>query len=174
MATKKTLAIDLLRTDGETQCRVEVCGETVDNYAELLETRPRWPFPELDIFYDGSDYWVADGFHRLLASHRVGRSSVPCLLHRGTAADARIFGMTANDQHGLRMSRADKRACVEWLFATYPRMSQRDAADKAGVGVRTVQRIAADLREAPLIEGNSTVRQGVERQDKAAGGDHDC
>lgn len=145
----KALSIDLLRIDGDTQSRVAINEDVVDDYAEIIcESSGEWPFPPLDVFHDGSEYYVADGFHRFLAANRAGRASLQCNVRRGTARDARIFGMTANDRHGLRMSRADKRACVEWLLDSGGKLSHSEIARCAGVTARTVRAIVADRKES--------------------------
>ena len=150
----QALAIDLLRIDGGTQNRVAIDGDTVEDYATLIsENGTDWPFPPLDVFHDGSEYFVADGFHRLLGGKRAKRGSIPCKVHTGTAADAKIFGMTANDRHGLRMTRADKHACVEWLLDHGGKMTQEEIASKSGVTTRTVRIIVAD-RKSKLSESS--------------------
>lgn len=148
MSKTETLSIDLLKLDGGTQARVSTNSDTVDDYAEMIENaNGAWPFSSpVDVFHDGSEYFVADGFHRVLASLRMKRASVPCRVHRGNAKDAKIFGMTANDSHGLRMTRADKRSCVEWLLDHGGKMTQVEIAEKAGVVERTVKRIVADRK----------------------------
>lgn len=143
MSKPKPLSVDLIRIDGDTQSRIKINDDTIDEYYELIGDG-EWPFPPLDVFHDGTDYFLADGFHRILAAERAKRGSVPCVIHRGGARDARIFGMTANDRHGLRMSRADKRACVEWLLDQPGKMSQKEIAEKAGVTSRTVKSIVAE------------------------------
>lgn len=147
MAKTETLSIDLLRLDGGTQARIKISEETVEAYAELIDASDKWPFGAVDVFHDGSDYFVADGFHRTLAALRLNKASVPCIVHKGTAKDARIFGMTANDKHGLRMSRADKRACVEWLLDNGPKLTQVEIAEKSGVSRDTVKRVVAERKE---------------------------
>lgn len=143
----QTLSIDLLRTDGDTQNRIAINEETVEDYAELIsEADGEWPLGPLDVFHDGSEYFVADGFHRTMAAERAKRASIPCRVRRGTAKDARIFGMTANDVHGLRFSRADKRACVEWLLDNGGKLTQTEIASKAGVSLRLVKYIVAERK----------------------------
>ena len=145
----QNLPISSLRLDGGTQARLGVDQDAVDTYAEVLEKEAgEWPFGEVDVFHDGSEYFVADGFHRTLAASRVKRGSVPCRIHQGTAKDAKIFGMTANDTHGLRMSREDKRSCVEWLIENYSKMTAPAIAETAGVSERTVRSIMAKNRQA--------------------------
>jgi hypothetical protein len=67
--------------------------------------------------------------------------------------------MTANDTHGLRMNREDKRACVEWLLDNVGKLPQQQLVDTSGASLRTVQRIVADRRpasEKPPKTGSSS------------------
>lgn len=144
----KPLPIELLETDAGTQSRLAPNEEVILDYMELIEASgTEWPFPPVVVFHDGSRYMVADGFHRVLGATKTKRASIPCTVHKGTATDARIFAMTANDSHGLRMTRADKRSCVEWLLDN-SKMTQTEASVAAGVTARTVRRIVAERKEA--------------------------
>ena len=145
---KKTLSVDLLVLDAGTQSRAAISEETVSDYAEIIEPGKEWPFPPLDVFHDGNQYFVADGFHRDLAAVRQGRASVPCLVHQGTARDALLFGMRANDTHGLRMSQADKRHCVELLLDGDENLTQKQIADIVGVTDRHVRAIVSERKDA--------------------------
>ena len=147
------LAIDLLRIDGDTQSRLGINEDTVSDYCDVIaECNGEWAFPPLDVFYDGTEYFVADGFHRLLAAQRAKRGSIPCKIHKGTARDARIFGMTANDKHGLRLSRAERRANVEWLLDNGGKMTQKAIAESAGVTSRTVKNIVAERNKESIAK----------------------
>jgi hypothetical protein len=33
---------------------------------------PKTAFPPVVVYFDGTDYWLADGFHRLAAWERIG------------------------------------------------------------------------------------------------------
>ncbi len=165
MSDSKSLSVDLLRLDADTQNRLKINEEAVEDYAEIIaESNGKWPFSQIEVFHDGIDYYVSDGFHRTLGAKRAKRSSVPCSVHKGTARDARIFGMTANDQHGMRMSRADKRACVEWLLDNEPKMTQEEIGRKSGVSKRLVQIIVSDRKFkkaqiAPQLGGGNSQRR---------------
>lgn len=175
MSKTETLSIDLLRLDGGSQARIKSSEETIETYAELIDAnKGEWPFGPLDVFHDGSDYFLADGFHRTLAALRLNRASLPCRIHKGTSKDAKIFGMTANDKHGFRMSQADKRACVEWLLDNWPKMTQVEIAEKAGVNERTVKRVVADRKPpkgtlSPLL--SKTLGKSSEADDAKAAKD---
>lgn len=149
--TTKVLSVDLLRMDTGTQSRVAINEDVVDDYAEIIKAAGlEWPFPAVDVFHDETDHHVGDGFHRVLGANKAGRASVPCNVHKGTAADAMIFGMTANDRHGMRMTRADKRHCVEWLLDNGGKLTQAEIAEKAGVTSRTVKMVVACRNPASL------------------------
>lgn len=153
----EVLSVGLLKTDG-TQNRLEINDDTVEDYASVISENKTWVFPRLDVFHDGESYFVADGFHRLLAARRAKRGSVPCKVHKGTVRDARIFGMTANDKQGLRLSRADKRACVEWLLENGGKMTRVEIASKAGVSRKLVQNIVSKQKLAELARKNKNVQ----------------
>jgi hypothetical protein len=123
------LALDQIRIDGGTQPRVEVDGTTVSQYAEaILHQGAR--FPPVDVFFDGTHYWLADGFHRLFAHQMLaGNEQVAGLLaqldqdvrriaatvHPGTQRDAVLFSVGANASHGLPRKNEDKRQAVQTL-----------------------------------------------------------
>ena len=160
----KTLSIELPRIDADTQSRIKINDETVADYAELLESvnSSQWPFEPIDVFHDGTDHYVADGFHRLLAGLQTKRGTIPCRVHSGTAWDALIFGMTANDRHGLRRTHADKRANVERLLDSGIPMSQKEIAGKAGVSKRLVQTVVADRKYKALPPEPKPDKRGAE------------
>jgi len=167
----KPLSIDLLQTDADTQSRIAINEEAVEDYAEVISASKKWPLPPLDVFHDGNRYMVADGFHRVLGATKAKRASVPCNVHKGTATEARIFGMTANDKHGLRMTRDDKRSCVEWLLDNGGKMTQKAIATAAGVATRTVKRIVAERNESSVskkgtLSPRPTSRGGSEFDDE--------
>ena len=58
----KKLNLDAIRLDGETQARVALDSTQVAEYAEAMRDGDK--FPPIVVFHDGSDYWLADGFHR--------------------------------------------------------------------------------------------------------------
>lgn len=141
------LPIESIRMNFDTQSRIVNDEETIETYYQTICDSKKWPFGPVDVFFDGKEYYLADGFHRTLAALRNSETKIPAQVHQGTPVDAKIFGMTANDKHGLRMSGADKRACVEWLLEHKKNMTQAEVAEKAGVSIRTVERIVSGRKE---------------------------
>lgn len=158
----KKLNINVIRVDGETQSRERIDAAVVADYAEALGEGAE--FPPVVVFHDGSDYWMADGFHRLLAHQRAGRASIDADIRTGTVDDAILFALGANDGHGLRRTNADKRRCVARLLArpAWAKWSESKMAEVCRVS-RTLVR--AVIEEAHLVEKQDVVRT-VERAGK--------
>jgi uncharacterized ParB-like nuclease family protein len=92
------------------QVRAHLCEETVQEYVEAMAAGAK--FPPVIVFHDGTNYWLADGFHRLEAWKRNGVENVKAEVKEGTRIDALKFAFSANNSHGLRMSNEDKRKVV--------------------------------------------------------------
>jgi len=92
------------------QVRAHMCEETVKEYAEAMAAGAK--FPPVIVFHDGTNYWLADGFHRLEAWKRNGVETVKAEVKEGSRIDALKFAFSANNSHGLRMSNEDKRQVV--------------------------------------------------------------
>ena len=109
-----SLGITKLRRDGGTQPRAGIYTDTVEEYAEALDSGAS--FPPVVVFYDGSDYWLADGFHRTMAHEKAGRTEIAVDVRQGTRRDAVLHSTGANAAHGLPRTRHDKRRAVETLL----------------------------------------------------------
>lgn len=106
----KTINIKTIRIDGGTQSRVEINNEIVTEYADAIKSGAE--FPEVVVFNDGVDNWLADGFHRFHAHNQAGKTSIAADVRQGTLRDAKLFSFGANGTHGQRPSNADRRKSV--------------------------------------------------------------
>lgn len=106
----QTLKLDQLRIDGGTQPRVaideQVVAEYAEKYGEGVDLLP------VTVFFDGTAYWLADGFHRYWARKRIESDTISAEVHQGTHRDAILFSVGANSDHGLRRTFGDKRKAV--------------------------------------------------------------
>lgn len=143
LPTRKVISVDDLVLDAGTQSRAAISEETVEDYVEVLAKGTKWPFPEIEVFHDGSRYLVSSGFNRTLAARRHGRASIPCLVYKGTAWDAFLNGIKANRDHGQRPNREDKAYMVDRLLDA-GKHTQQEIADIVGVSLRTVSRISSE------------------------------
>jgi hypothetical protein len=139
--------------------RAEMRVETVDDYAnDMLDGAA---FPPIIVFFDGNDYWLADGFHRAQAARKIDREAVLADVREGTARDAILHGVGSNSAHGLRRTHADKRRAVERLLKDpeWSRWSDRKVAEAAWVDHKTVAAIRRELAgEFPTT--NTKVKSG--------------
>ena len=110
----KVINIQSIIIDKGTQSRAQISEETVTDYAEAMSAGDT--FPPAVVYFDGVDYYLADGFHRLHAIKRLGKTSIQADVRTGTLRDAILYSLGANRDHGLRRSNADKRKCVQTLL----------------------------------------------------------
>lgn len=136
MNKPKPIAIDLIRIDAGTQFRAAINQDRVTDYAELFDGANEWPFDSAcEVYFDGVEYFLVDGFHRYFAAVRVKRSSLSCIVHSGTQRDAIKFALSANARHGLHRSNEDKRKAVAFVLADreWSKLSSRAIAEICGV-----------------------------------------
>ena len=111
---RESLPIALIKRDGGTQSRAKIYWETVQEYTEALLNGDK--FPPIIVYYDGSEYWLADGFHRMDAYIACRQATIPVTIRQGTRRDAVLHSVGANATHGLRRTNQDKRRAVELLL----------------------------------------------------------
>lgn len=111
MSETKTLSIDLIKIDGDTQGRAGINADHVTDLKHAWEAKKT--LPPLVVFFDGKEYWLGDGFHRWHGAKAAKRGSVQCEVRKGTVRDAQFYALTeANRGHGLKLSHEDKRAII--------------------------------------------------------------
>ena len=127
----KSVLLQVIRLDGGTQSRAALNESVVADYAEHLSS-----LPPVVLFHDGSDYWLADGFHRYHAFKKAGKVSITADVRTGTQREATLYSVGANKAHGLRRTNEDKRRAVTVLLndAEWSQWSDRKIADECGVG----------------------------------------
>jgi hypothetical protein len=138
------LPIQLVRIDGGTQSRAMLQDSVIDEYADAIKSGVE--FPSIIVFYDGSDHWLADGFHRLRAFMAAGRETIPADVRQGTRRDAILYSVGANEAHGLRRTNDDKRRAVLTLLndAEWSKWSDSEIGRQCRVDHKTVKRLRAE------------------------------
>jgi hypothetical protein len=138
------LELDAIRIDG-TQTRAALDEATVAEYAECYRNRAK--MPPLVVFFDGSEHWLAEGFHRYFALRKIKHDKpVRCDVREGTRRDAIQYGFTANVAHGLRRTNADKRHAVEMALSDpeWENWSDHAVAELCGVDHKTVAKVRSE------------------------------
>jgi len=172
MLERKVLELKQIRLDGGTQVRAAIKEEAVMRYATDLEGGA--VFPAMRVFFDGTDYWMSDGFHRYHAALRIGMAAFPCEIETGTPRDALFFGSSANNLHGQPMDNADKRK-VTMIFVEdfeWGEWSNAEIARKVGVSAPFVAKMRGEsapaVRKYITLKGNVAEKRKPEKKDKPA------
>jgi len=156
------LEIDKIRLDGGTQSRIAVNPDIIKEYARLM--RDGTKLEPVEVFFDGNNYWLADGFHRVHAARRVGVQSLDANLRPGVLRDAILFSCGANATHGLRRTNADKRKAVETLLRDeeWSKWKDSEIARRCGVSLPTVAKYRAEIHASTknLVDTQVAIQNG--------------
>jgi len=140
-------------TDAACQGRVKIRPSVVRDYWRAMAeqiSEGGLRFPPIVLFTDGQHFWLADGFHRILAARAAGLSEFPADLRPGTERDALLFSIACNGAHGLPRTNADKRKAVTLLLADaeWSQWSDREIARRCQVNQSFVTRLRRRLSDA--------------------------
>jgi len=139
------LNIKLIRMDCGTQSRDANDQEHIDYLAEQLQGGET--LPPITVVHDGLEYYLADGFHRILAHIKIGKASIKCDVITGTLRHAIDLSGMANKTHGLNRSHATKRkqTLIYLEDFEWSELSDRVIAKKVGVSHPFVAGLRAEL-----------------------------
>jgi hypothetical protein len=157
--------LSLIEIDESVQSRTGFDQQTIDEYIEAWEKGDK--FPPVDLYFDGSTYWVGDGFHRIKSrlEANLRGNKIEAIVHIGDRRDAYLHSVGANSKHGLRRTNEDKRHAVELLLrdSEWSQWSNREIARQADVSeflVRSTRKAIHDLN------ADETTERLVERNGK--------
>lgn len=141
-----------IKFDERLQNRVKIDSETVKEYSDAIDAGVK--LPDVTVFFDGSDYWLADGFHRYHAHNQLGILEIGADVRNGTLREAILFSVGVNAAHGLRRTNADKRKAVETLLQDdeWSMWSDNEIAKRCNVS----NHLVADVKKSSLGENEVT------------------
>lgn len=145
------LPLCTIRLDGGTQPRAAINLQTVSDYMNDMASGAE--FPPVDVFYDGSTYWLADGFHRIKAAEKAGRDGIACEVHQGTQQDAQWYSFGVNKGNGLRRTNQDKQRAVKaaLLHRDGAGLSDGQIAAHVGVSDQMVRNYRRGMEPTPKV-----------------------
>jgi len=158
------LAVDGITTDG-TQSRAKISDDVVEEYAAAM--REGTKLPPLDVFTDGKNYWLADGFHRFFAALRCEKATIRCHVRQGGKREALKYSLGANSNHGLRRTNEDKRRAVELALSDeeWRKLSDRAIAEMCGVSNTFVGNVRESLEvvQVSTVDTSANVPNSLRR-----------
>ena len=135
----REIALAELMLDPALQCRAELDAEAIRDYAELISSGS---LPPPIIVYDiGGTLHVVDGAHRYYAARKAGVVTIQAYVRSGTFDEALKHALNANDKHGVRVKRKDKRHRVALATIRWPLLSNRLIAEVCGVSPGLVDEV---------------------------------
>ena len=153
------MSLDKIKCAPDIQPRVSTDKAVVAEYAEHVKAKVK--LPRVVVFFDGTTYWLAEGFHRLAAYILAGRKTIDCVVYKGSKDDAKWWALQSNQTHGLRRTNSDKAKAVKMAFE-HPNgkdLSSRQIADLVGVSPAMVDKYRP--KDEPTANGvQSRKRKG--------------
>lgn len=165
LACTKTLELKQIKTTDGTQVR-ELNLEVVEDYEQSLKNNPH-SLPPVEVFSDGTGFWLADGFHRHEASKLAGLKSIRAQVHTGGHIDALKQALGSNVEHGYRRTREDKRRAVVKALTEFSDRSDRFIAELCKVSPTYVGSIRNEEFPTTVHMDSPTPAKRVGRDDKA-------
>ena len=165
MSNIRQIPLRFIRQDARTQARAGMNHDVVEAYATKMVDGAK--FPPVVLFQDKDHYWLGDGFHRVAAAEKAGKKNINAEIREGAFRDAWLHSIGANDNHGARLTNADKRHAVTMLLkddlcSTYP---DRRLAVLANVSQPFVSKMRTEL----LITVITPEPENVSSDDTQAG-----
>lgn len=139
------LLLSKIKRDGGTQPRAGLNADVVTEYQEVLANGGA--LPAVEVVYDGTEYWLWDGYHRLAAAEQENETEYDCYVTSGTRRDAVLLSVGANAEHGYRRTNEDKRRAVETLLndAEWSQWSDREIARQCKVSHSLVSSVRDEM-----------------------------
>lgn len=149
------IPLDQINLFGGTQTRVKTNDDAVESYAE--EMARGTVFPPISLYFDGSTYWLADGFHRYLATKRNGTPVIAAEVQPGGRTEALRHALGANATNGIYRTNGDKRHAVEIALEEWPELANTVLAEICKVSVELVRGCRQQMQKAGRIPEVVTV-----------------
>lgn len=144
----ESIPISSITLDHEIQSRCQIDDDVVAKYAAAM--RQGEEFPPVIVFFNGTTFWLADGFHRLRAKEAIGDLEILADVMQGNPQEAVLHAIEANLKSELKLTEADidKNSYKlighpEWKF-----WSDKEIADLCGTNEKHIYQ----LREQRLID----------------------
>jgi len=127
------------------QSRVEMNPALIDEYAAMMANGIEFD-PVEGVQDDSGEMIIWDGTHRTEAARKAGQL-LAVRFRPGSRSEAEWLSLSANQKHGLRRGRADKRRVMRQalLHPKGAQLSNREIARHCGVDHKTVGRLRNEM-----------------------------
>lgn len=147
----RELPLHELVLDPNLNLRDRLDTDTVERYVDSWNRMPPVTVWEVD-----GRWLLADGFHRHAAAVTLGRRTILAEVRHGPFTDALDYVAEANLHHGLPLTRAERRRCIEVKLRLHHERSDRHLAEELGVGRELIAKVRRQLVDGGQIPAGST------------------
>ncbi len=132
--------------------------DVIDEYREALKGGDT--FPAVTVFFDGTQYYLVDGYHRYYTYRLEHLEMIEAEIHQGSLRDALLCSAATNQKHGMRRTNADKWRAVQILLedAEWRTWSDNAIAKHCGVAQSFVANVRASLHSELSERSTRTYR----------------
>jgi hypothetical protein len=161
---QERISLGKINRDGGTQPRSGLDDEHVKRLVDALDDGQE--LPAITLYYDGTTYWLADGFHRFAAHEHKQLPTINADVRQGDRRAAVLHSVGANRGHGLPRSRGDVQRAIETLLRDdeWGKWSDREIARQVGCSHVTVgsarERLALS-GQIDQIDNRTVARNGT-------------
>ncbi|WP_438482447.1 ParB N-terminal domain-containing protein [Oleiharenicola lentus] len=149
------IPLEKINIYGGTQARVKTNDDAIESYAD--EMMRGVVFPPIQVYFDGATYWLADGFHRFLATKRNERSTISAEVQPGGRTEALRHALGANSTNGVYRNNGDKRNSVEIALEEWPELANPVISEICKVSAELVRNCRQAMQKAGRIPEVTTV-----------------
>jgi hypothetical protein len=149
------ISIEQINIYGGTQARVKTNDDAIESYAEEMQRGA--VFPPISVYFDGTTYWLADGFHRFLATKRNGQPAISAEVQPGGRVEALRHALGANSLNGVYRTNGDKRNAVEIALEEWPELANSVIAEICKVSAELARGSRQQMEKAGRIPQMMTV-----------------
>lgn len=134
---------------------------TIQRYEDAFDK-----LPPVIVFKTREGLLLADGFHRIAAAERLGRTHVDAYVKVGSRNDALELAVVANIKNGRELTPEERDEGIRRLKHLHGDWSQEKIAEAMSVSEATVQHVfAADkVKRAVLLSGSPDMSGLTDRQ----------
>ena len=148
---------------------MKINEETISLYAEQMATEEEMKkFPAVEIYYDGTKYWLADGHHRRAAAEKAGHNKVWAVVKSGTRNDALWGAILGNGKQGFGLTKKDRNRAILLSVERFPDKSNRVIAEALGCSEQSVRRHRPEKSTAPNGAVENPRRTGKDGKSRPA------
>lgn len=158
----KKLRLDQITTDDRLQHR-KLDVDHINSLLEAVEAGAK--LPPVKVVYDGKNYWLFDGHHRLNVARIRKEAEIEAEVYQGDFRMAWEASLGVNDKHGLRRTDRDIHNVLAQVFldADLSKLNDEAIARRVGCHRHTVMKFRHALQRKAAADAAAATEFGLNK-----------